>query len=70
MGTAVVLWVKFMGVVMVFKLLAPTILQAFSAAQQGKYLDQIIIPLTLAFVAMIMLAGMAFNDPPNWMVRV
>tara|TARA_B100001057_G_scaffold251942_1_gene252185 strand:+ start:346 stop:558 length:213 start_codon:yes stop_codon:yes gene_type:complete len=70
MGTMLVLWVKFMGVLMVFKLMGPDLLAAFSNAQKTNTLNENIVYLTLTFVIMLVLAGMAFGDPPSWMIRV
>ena len=70
MGTMLVLWVKFMGVVMVFKLLGPDLLAAFANAQRTKTLNENIVYLTIMLVVMLVFAGMAFGDPPRWMIRV
>jgi hypothetical protein len=70
MGTLLVLWVKFMGVVMVFKLMGPDLLAAFNNAQRTKTLNQNIVYLTIMLVVMLVFAGMAFGDPPRWMIRV
>ena len=70
MGTLLVLWVKFMGVVMVFKLLGPDLLAAFNNAQRTKTLNENIVYLTIMLVVMLVFAGMAFGDPPRWMIRV
>ena len=70
MGTMLILWVKFMGVVMVFKLLGPDLFAAFSHAQKTTTLNENIVYLTLALVTMLLLAGMAFGDPPSWMIRI
>lgn len=70
MGTLFLLWVKFMGVVMVFKLMGPDLLAAFYNAQKTNTLNQHIVYLTLSLVVMLILAGMAFGDPPRWMIRV
>jgi len=70
MGTMLILWVKFMGVVMVFKLLGPDLLTAFNNAQRTKTLNQNIVYLTIMLVVMLVFAGMAFGDPPSWMIRV
>jgi len=70
MGTLLVLWVKFMGVVMVFKLLGPDLLAAFNNAQRTKTLNENIVYLTIMLVVMLVFAGMAFGDPPSWMIRV
>ena len=70
MGTLFLIWVKFMGVIMVFRLMGPDLLSAFYNAQKTKTLNQHIVPLTLSLVVMCILAGMAFGDPPRWMIRV
>jgi len=70
MGTLLVLWVKFMGVVMVFKLMGPDLLAAFNNAQRTKTLNENIVYLTIMLVVMLVFAGMAFGDPPSWMIRV
>jgi len=70
MGTMLILWVKFMGVVMVFKLLGPDLLAAFANAQRTKTLNENIVYLTIMLVVMLVFAGMAFGDPPRWMIRV
>ena len=70
MGTMLILWVKFMGVVMVFKLLGPDLLTAFNNAQRTKTLNENIVYLTIMLVVMLVFAGMAFGDPPSWMIRV
>lgn len=70
MGTLLLLWVKFMGVVMVFKLMGPDLLAAFNNAQRTKTLNENIVYLTIMLVVMLVLAGMAFGDPPRWMIRV
>lgn len=70
MGILILLWVKFMGAVMVIKLLGPDLFTAFSHAQKTKTLNQNIVYLTLSLVVMLVLAGMAFGDPPSWMVRL
>ena len=70
MGTLLVLWVKFMGVVMVFKLMGPYLLAAFNNAQRTKTLNENIVYLTIMLVVMLVFAGMAFGDPPSWMIRV
>ena len=70
MGTMLVLWVKFMGVVMVFKLMGPDLLAAFANAQRTKTLNENIVYLTIMLVVMLVFAGMAFGDPPRWMIRV
>ncbi len=70
MGTMLVLWVKFMGVVMVFKLMGPDLLAAFNNAQRTKTLNENIVYLTIMLVVMLVFAGMAFGDPPRWMIRV
>jgi len=70
MGTMLILWVKFMGVVMVFKLLGPDLLTAFNNAQRTKTLNENIVYLTIMLVVMLVFAGMAFGDPPRWMIRV
>ena len=70
MGTLLLLWVKFMGVVMVFKLMGPDLLAAFNNAQRTKTLNENIVYLTIMLVVMLILAGMAFGDPPRWMIRV
>ena len=70
MGTMLILWVKFMGVVMVFKLMGPDLLAAFNNAQRTKTLNENIVYLTIMLVVMLVLAGMAFGDPPRWMIRV
>ena len=70
MGTLIVLWVKFMGVVMVFKLMGPDLLAAFNNAQRTKTLNENIVYLTIMLVVMLVFAGMAFGDPPRWMIRV
>jgi len=70
MGTMLILWVKFMGVVMVFKLLGPDLLAAFNNAQRTKTLNENIVYLTIMLVVMLVFAGMAFGDPPRWMIRV
>jgi len=70
MGTMLVLWVKFMGVVMVFKLMGPDLLAAFNNAQRTKTLNENIVYLTIMLVVMLVFAGMAFGDPPSWMIRV
>jgi hypothetical protein len=70
MGTLLVLWVKFMGVVMVFKLMGPDLLAAFNNAQRTKTLNENIVYLTIMLVVMLVFAGMAFGDPPRWMIRV
>ena len=70
MGTMLVLWVKFMGVVMVFKLMGPDLLAAFNNAQKTKTLNENIVYLTIMLVVMLVFAGMAFGDPPRWMIRV
>jgi len=70
MGTMLILWVKFMGVVMVFKLMGPDLLAAFNNAQKTKTLNENIVYLTIMLVVMLVFAGMAFGDPPRWMIRV
>jgi hypothetical protein len=70
MGTMLILWVKFMGVVMVFKLMGPDLLAAFNNAQRTKTLNENIVYLTIMLVVMLVFAGMAFGDPPRWMIRV
>jgi hypothetical protein len=70
MGTLLLLWVKFMGVVMVFKLMGPDLLAAFNNAQRTKTLNENIVYLTIMLVVMLVFAGMAFGDPPRWMIRV
>ena len=70
MGTLLLLWVKFMGVVMVFKLMGPDLLAAVNNAQRTKTLNENIVYLTIMLVVMLVLAGMAFGDPPRWMIRV
>ena len=70
MGTLLLLWVKFMGVVMVFKLMGPDLLAAFNNAQRTNTLNENIVYLTIMLVVMLVLAGMAFGDPPRWMMRV
>jgi hypothetical protein len=70
MGTILILWVKFMGVVMVFKLMGPDLLAAFNNAQRTKTLNENIVYLTIMLVVMLVFAGMAFGDPPRWMIRV
>jgi hypothetical protein len=70
MGTLLVLWVKFMGVVMVFKLMGPDLFAAFNNAQRTKTLNENIVYLTIMLVVMLVFAGMAFGDPPSWMIRV
>ena len=70
MGTLLLLWVKFMGVVMVFKLMGPDLLAAFNNAQRTKTLNENIVYLTIMLVVMLVFAGMAFGDPPSWMIRV
>jgi len=70
MGTMLILWVKFMGVVMVFKLMGPDLLAAFNNAQRTKTLNENIVYLTIMLVVMLVFAGMAFGDPPSWMIRV
>lgn len=70
MGTMLILWVKFMGVVMVFKLMGPDLLAAFNNAQRTKTLNENIVYLTITLVVMLILAAMAFGDPPSWMIRV
>lgn len=70
MGTLLLLWVKFMGVIMVFKLMGPDLLAAFNNAQRTKTLNENIVYLTIMLVVMLVLAGMAFGDPPRWMIRV
>ena len=70
MGTMLILWVKFMGVAMVFKLMGPDLLAAFNNAQRTKTLNENIVYLTIMLVVMLVLAGMAFGDPPSWMIRV
>jgi hypothetical protein len=70
MGTMLILWVKFMGVVMVFKLMGPDLLAAFANAQRTKTLNENIVYLTIMLVVMLVFAGMAFGDPPRWMIRV
>jgi hypothetical protein len=69
-GALFVIWVKFMGVVMVFKLMGPDLLAAFTNAQKTKTLNENIVYLTITLVIMLVLAGMAFGDPPRWMIRV
>lgn len=70
MGTMLILWVKFMGVAMVFKLMGPDLLAAFNNAQRTKTLNENIVYLTITLVVMLILAAMAFGDPPSWMIRV
>ena len=70
MGTMLILWVKFMGVIMVFKLMGPDLLAAFNNAQRTKTLNENIVYLTIMLVVMLVFAGMAFGDPPSWMIRV
>ena len=70
MGTMLILWLKFMGVVMVFKLMGPDLLAAFANAQRTKTLNENIVYLTIMLVVMLVFAGMAFGDPPRWMIRV
>lgn len=70
MGTMLILWVKFMGVAMVFKLMGPDLLAAFNNAQRTKTLNENIVYLTIMLVVMLVFAGMAFGDPPRWMIRV
>ena len=70
MGTLLLLWVKFMGVVVVFKLMGPDLLAAFNNAQRTNTLNENIVYLTIMLVVMLVLAGMAFGDPPRWMIRV
>lgn len=70
MGTLFLLWVKFMGVIMVFKLMGPDLLSAFHNAQKTKTLNENVVYLTIMLVVMCVLAGMAFGDPPRWMIRV
>ena len=69
-GALFVIWVKFMGVVMVFKLMGPDLLAAFNNAQRTKTLNENIVYLTIMLVVMLVFAGMAFGDPPSWMIRV
>ncbi len=69
-GALFVIWVKFMGVVMVFKLMGPDLLAAFNNAQRTKTLNENIVYLTIMLVVMLVFAGMAFGDPPRWMIRV
>ena len=70
MGTMLILWVQFMGVAMVFKLMGPDLLAAFNNAQRTKTLNENIVYLTIMLVVMLVFAGMAFGDPPRWMIRV
>jgi len=70
MGTMLLLWVKFMGAVMVFKLMGPDLFSAFTQAQKTKTLNENVVYLTISLVVMLVLAGMAFGDPPSWMIRV
>ena len=70
MGTLFLLWVKFMGVIMVFKLMGPDLLAAFNNAQRTKTLNENIVYLTIMLVVMLVFAAMAFGDPPSWMIRV
>ena len=69
-GALFVIWVKFMGVVMVFKLMGPDLLAAFNNAQRTKTLNENIVYLTIMLVVMLVFAAMAFGDPPSWMIRV
>ena len=59
-----------MGVVMVFKLMGPDLFAAFNNAQRTKTLNENIVYLTIMLVVMLVFAGMAFGDPPSWMIRV
>ena len=59
-----------MGVVVVFKLMGPDLLAAFNNAQRTNTLNENIVYLTIMLVVMLVLAGMAFGDPPRWMIRV
>tara|TARA_B100000900_G_scaffold403041_1_gene409631 strand:- start:2821 stop:3033 length:213 start_codon:yes stop_codon:yes gene_type:complete len=69
MGTLLLLWVKFMGVVMVFRLMGPDLVASFTQAQKTKTLNENIVYLTITLVVMLILAAMAFGDPPAWMAR-
>ena len=55
---------------MVFRLLAPELIVAFTHHQKAKTLPQVMVGLTISFVVMVLLAAMAFGDPPAWMVKL
>ena len=67
---AYLIMVKFAGVVMVFRLLAPKLIVAFTHHQKARTLPQVMVGLTISFVVMVLLAAMAFGDPPAWMVKL